>query len=647
MTIALTAVAFDHGLGGLPRYTLPLRVNERLPVSVPEWVRGMPLPSVAAYIQDRVPDVASVLARFAVTPGEPPVLEIRANASAAGGALEDGLLPDLPPSLVSFSRGDSGWCVFPLRTAPFADGGVGISVTEWTWQFRRAPGVPWIDFDRSVHKIYIVLSTPTAPWSVAPAGPSNPNLPWTDVLDIACVWARGARDVVKAASLVTKAVFDLGGELLTYDAPVGAPHYTVLGVPRFLCEAFIERVYGGEGAGPLVNCSDCATIVSTFANVLGADLWQSKMGLVAPRFALNPILGIGLQTWSTLWGGFTFHEVAWTGGCTEGDAVYDACLLTDADQDPTSAPQRPSLPTNQLFGRAGEGGYRDQLSAPSDRVLCVPQPRLRVRRSLTAPSLPAPSPFISTHLRSAAVRVRFDTHGFAPEAEDHFIQDFKFCGAELPGWSLTRLQRFATHAPPSTGLHTLAAGDVLTSRAAQPTGVHVTWWQSDDKESARLRVESFDTPSSADARNMLLHLTNEIECPLLKPWEGGAGDLAFKTPDGALVMFARGNHAHVVRSDAVPFVDVTEESKRLDEWLTGAGSPPATHDLSQTVRVSPAGGGGSAWTRLVVRGAQVHRDPDAVVIEPNGPQSYNVSVSVVEHTQAAVPFLRNAARRTR
>jgi hypothetical protein len=49
-------------------------------------------------------------------------------------------------------------------------------------------------------------------------------------------------------------------------------------MPNFECTQFVERLRGGNGNGIYANCSDCATIVASFANVLGCDLWQSRMG---------------------------------------------------------------------------------------------------------------------------------------------------------------------------------------------------------------------------------------------------------------------------------------------------------------------------------------------------------------------------------
>jgi len=46
------------------------------------------------------------------------------------------------------------------------------------------------------------------------------------------------------------------------------------------------------GLGEKVNCTDSANTVSTLANLLGCDLWQSRMGW---SFDLNPLIAIGYQ----------------------------------------------------------------------------------------------------------------------------------------------------------------------------------------------------------------------------------------------------------------------------------------------------------------------------------------------------------------
>ena len=63
-------------------------------------------------------------------------------------------------------------------------------------------------------------------------------------------------------------MYALGTSAISYSCNFGAPpNYSFM---AFDCTAFLERLAGLPGNGRNVNCSDCATIVSSFANALGA-----------------------------------------------------------------------------------------------------------------------------------------------------------------------------------------------------------------------------------------------------------------------------------------------------------------------------------------------------------------------------------------
>jgi hypothetical protein len=274
---------------------------------------------------------------------------------------------------------------FALAGVRLAQRGVGASDVNWRWQFRPDDTVAWRDFGWSAHRIYAVLDVPTAPWQQQPFGEANTQLPWSEVLEYACAWASGERTVDGAARAITAGVYSLGQRLVRYDCPGGgSTHYTWL-VPRPMvdCTAFLELLDGGPGNGRLVDCIDCAAIVSSFANALGCDLWQS--GMFSPDgtpFALNPILAVGTTVWQTAcnWGAFGYHEVAWKGACNTDDAVFDACLLVNGAIDPTRAPHIPLLAANLEFGQPGQGYYRDRLAAPVGRPNCTPRPNATRQR---------------------------------------------------------------------------------------------------------------------------------------------------------------------------------------------------------------------------------------------------------------------------
>ena len=408
MSTVLEAVRLNHPQAVA---SITLRRNALLPVAVPEWQRGRDreyADAPAAYsIADARSRVLTVQARLssdvparrlevrAVALAEPAVpdwwQQLQVASAATWPALYDALLArsngrraqhvlgSSAPVMVDFDAGgDSGWRTFELPAARVAEASVGINDIAWLWQFREPNGT-WRSLAETRHRIYVLLDRPTEPW-VHDAEPlTETQLVWTEVLDFACTWAAGATNVHEAAAAMTARVYALGAGLVQYGCPILA--LSQYSWPFFDCTAWLELLRGGLGNGPYVNCSDCATVTSSFANALGCDLWQSKMGNFAP-FALNPILAIGSGTWQVAcgWGAFNYHEVAWTGACSAADSVYDSCLCVSGTSFPDLPPSFPLLPVAMRFGWLGEDGYRYRLAAPLGRVNCEPQPHTRQRR---------------------------------------------------------------------------------------------------------------------------------------------------------------------------------------------------------------------------------------------------------------------------
>lgn len=400
MAIFLEAIKLNHDPGAASNDALNLRRDRTTFVDVPEWRRGVsvnPEDSPAAYsIADAGRNQLTIQAQFSVSRDSPRSVEIRAvdptvDPPGGGGclgflrrliailvrAVAGNVLGEVAAQTVSLpsAGGLTPFVTFRLVNGRLGSVGVGIRTTTWRWQYRPTGSSAWTDFATSNHRIYIVLSTPTAPWQQQPYDPSNTQLPWTVALDHACNWAVLKTSRVTAARAITRAINDLGPSRIRYDCPGGgSTHY------GGDISALIDRIRGGPGRGQYVNCSDCATFVSTFANLVGCDLWQSQMGW---GFGLNPGLAIGWPTWEPTFPlGFSYHEVAWTGACDRADRVYDACLELDGDANPTAPPHTAWLPVNVVFGSPGTGQYLDRLVPPASRAACVPQPSTRKRRTV-------------------------------------------------------------------------------------------------------------------------------------------------------------------------------------------------------------------------------------------------------------------------
>lgn len=166
-------------------------------------------------------------------------------------------------------------------------------------------------------------------------GTTAPNLPWVAVVDEATrVIAGEATDAAKARAILVRHIYEEMG--LTYDRVAGASHYSNYlggfgGGATFKLARFLAR-----DLGAVVNCSDCASILSAYANMIGAEL---KYAIIESDFSLNPILGIGASQFGSPFNngrmGFSYHAV------TSADAtttIYDATLAIDGDADPTQAP---------------------------------------------------------------------------------------------------------------------------------------------------------------------------------------------------------------------------------------------------------------------------------------------------------------------
>jgi len=368
--IAIEAIKFNHNHNSATHDALNIRRNVTQFVHVPEWRR---LISVN-------PEDSPVAYGVAPTHGHTITIEVSLLTDDPSAAfIEVRVENHVKARAVNFINGKTGFVTFDLINPPVSHGHIGIWDLHWRWEYRFGPHHHWHYFDTTRHRMYVLLDVPTGPWQQTPYNAGNTQLPWTDVFDYACHWASGATSRDMAAALITQHVYALGPAIVTYDCPGGgSSHYSA---GNFDCSAFLDRLHGGIGNGIYVNCSDCATFVSSFANAVGCDLWQSRMGNFF-SFNLNELLAIGSNVWQTAcgWGSFSYHEVAWEGACTANEDVYDACLRVDGDSDPTTAPHVALLPQDLRFGNPGDLLYRDRLATPAGRPNCNPQPGTRQRR---------------------------------------------------------------------------------------------------------------------------------------------------------------------------------------------------------------------------------------------------------------------------
>lgn len=407
--VTLVSIGFDHDPVVHANEALTVRRNFATQAAYPEWT-----PACAAHTDSRAAYAIAGLAGVTIAatfrvqrPGNH-VFRIQ----AAGG----GLLGRIDQEQIFFPAGDETTVTITLTHQAVANGGVRIENIDWNWQY-QIDGGAWQAMQTTRHRIYVVLGQPSGPWQQA-ADRANQRLPWTDLLEWSCRWARGATNVEQAAALVTQRV-NAGANLsYNYTAPAGASRYitNIANVEElFQCSQFLNFLSGGQGNGHQVNCTDCASIVVTFANALGCNLFARRMSDWGNPdnngFTCNRIIAIGAQVWSTTFpdgDGYLYHEVGWRdAGLTSW--VYDACLQVNMSTTPWIAPPvgtpgqaaigEPRFPFTEIVIlpaawpmaplEPDADTYRERLAANSAQGIprCLPEPpTVRTRQGRRRPS---------------------------------------------------------------------------------------------------------------------------------------------------------------------------------------------------------------------------------------------------------------------
>jgi hypothetical protein len=353
------------------------------------------------------------------------------------------------------------------------------------------------------------------------------------------------------------------------------PHFTDRG---FHCDLFLARLNkqamapNNQPVPQVVNCIDCACIVTTFANVLGCDLSEAQMGGSA-AFEVNPVILIGDNSWDGPCGQykFEFHEVAWKGACTAGDPLFDACLQVDGDTNAATPPHIPLLPANMVFGQQGDGLYRDRLvirDTQQVKQTCAPRLRLPARRFIHPPGIPvakyldlaflrtleidfaASSKFLSEE-RRARLRGEFDfTNRLAAREPllNLFSSGFLLSDDIFPGWQIAR------------------SAAVRISESI--FSIKSLWTRKRRNAGVLLEVDVYECASRDEAREFLLELIEGVQLPGIEPLEaGGPGDIAFSMSNDILVLFSRGNLTASVTTADGGAESVLNKANQLDRYM--------------------------------------------------------------------------------
>jgi hypothetical protein len=231
--------------------------------------------------------------------------------------------------------------VFTIDLQGTVPGYVGKHEFTWEWEATALPTVsPFCPITCAPaiteHTYYTLLASPKPPMDV----------PWTDVLDYACVWADGEQSESGSAQKITEGIYsieDLNGDI-DYDWPYGACMYSTGPYNRyFALKSFLSDI--ASSTSVKVNCSDAGNLFSIFASVIGLAaynkvIWRSTSPYY---FDVNKIDPIGSPGWKTTqWG---YHQFGWY-----NNYVDDACLRVNNNNPIIPSNMNQSTYDNYLIG---------------------------------------------------------------------------------------------------------------------------------------------------------------------------------------------------------------------------------------------------------------------------------------------------------
>lgn len=284
---------------------------------------SLPTAWVAGATPSLVVRVTTDVAGLAPAAGDPRATEVRLVAPE--GLSLEGEDRARDGNLVTLAHGASPVpavgrydVAYPLRFEARRPGGV--------WQ--PVPGA----FEVTL-RYYGLVALPTFAWS------SVPHRAWVDVVDRIAGWVDGASaeaDVV-AALLVEGIYTDLG---LRYDTRSGASFYSDYSDTAFGGAVFDMQGFEERDNGSIINCSDAAAILSSYARMVGLRFrYHILTRFGTTGFDLNYIRAIGMPAFDETpfdsgRGGFRYHAIV---GSPDG-RTWDATLAVDGDGMPRSTP---------------------------------------------------------------------------------------------------------------------------------------------------------------------------------------------------------------------------------------------------------------------------------------------------------------------
>lgn len=580
LAVAYIDFAYVNPVSSPNTKAITIRRNFRTPLPAHSWEKGREAtlePSRAAYsIADTRDKTIVIRVSFRLTDRNLEGQSIHVRAVEPEGTHNKNVLGSVAQAEVKVSYEAANEMSLPLKDVRLNNAGVGKSKIVWQWQYKPVTSQNWVDIERTEHTIYTLLNAPKQPWRLSdtPHDVHESQRPWTDVLDYACLWANGAKTPEEAATLITESLHALGKKPVVFQGVPSYVRYDRQGFytglsDEFFCSNFLDLLAGAPTLPPHLNCVDCASVVTTFANALGCELSLMQIeraSRTASDFELNQILPMGFESPKVPYpiDSFSYHVVAWSGpwqaGAAANGGVYDAIAKVDGDSDPTDNQHDWKLPTNMPFGEQMETparlGYLHRFVAPGSRGNCIPTAPLNI-------TLDAPQPPFQAQLFPSERSIRADRLELMGLQEPvdttsaPIIKDYSPTGAEARGWHLlSRRGRDKLTKP--------------TFRVGSVNRLDAYWAPVNNTRHVLAEISSYECSTRSQAHLMLSQVLQGFEASL-RPLRGRLilGDIAFAYADGLSIVFRRANLVVRLANVGATALPLMQLARSLDRDISG------------------------------------------------------------------------------
>ena len=506
--------------------------------------REVPRPE---WMADRAPSPAAVA-------GLPPALRLdvalscsqpglrgELKASRVAGTLSAG--GPVLPEPVAF--GDDGRARVPMQ-ALLADRSIQTGTIEWRWEF--SDGSTTVTAGETAHQVALTLAPPTAPWI--------DTLPWWEVIAHACTAAKASTDRAGAATRLAHHTFSgFGTGAFQWES---ARHYATNGyegTQAFDCAKFLRLI--DHGSEPrLVDCSDLAAALSTFANILGCALEQV---VISGPMVLNPVLLCGLPRWNSRFDTFHLHEFT-AAGPPSAPRLWDGCLHISDDD----APERPGNrrpPGAALPVDIDQTEYFDRLIFEDEGTLGEREAIFQIR---PIGELPPQQPTPARDSPLVRAGRAFWSPPDPPPPALFGVSSFSLYDAEMPGWVPLDPR------PAALPLAVAGANDAIE---------RIVWRPTEGGASRLISATVYLCADVAAAHLRTLALLGELAPldPYLAMTAGVASArlYRFETAEGSVVLSTVMNVVYLIRrATAAPLAaEVRQMSERIRSRIALAAAP--------------------------------------------------------------------------